>query len=400
MVYGEDKKTHLKASKDRIFKLGQERVKERDEYDHVGVKACLFLENNSRVEEKISKGRRALNATAGLGIRQNGLNIGTCNLIFWVIVIPIITFGCELWQLTDGDLEKLQAFQRFAGCRIQRFPQRSPSSSSYFGLGWLRLETFVYVKKLLFLLTIIRMDDTHRINMVFVNRVRKYLDDIESGVLNKYGSPIFDFMNTCTRFGVLDEVVGMVMGTTNITSKTAWSMKIWERAWKLDDTYWLSTCMMNEDNELLLSTVGRSHYLTWWAISDRWPNLIRMCETLVKIVCKTSRLKSDDFRLKDTTHSQKVCEGCDMATVESIRHLLMQCPSTLVERNIMYDKIRDIYPQFDVRCNEEPGEAILWLLGKHINGVDIDTMYDIWKISGCTIFDIYKSAIKRREGIG
>ena len=89
-----------------------------------------------------------------------------------------------------------------------------------------------------------------------------------------------------------------------------------------------------------------------------------------------------------------------MATVESIRHLLLQCPSTLDERNAMYDKIRDIYPQFDDKCKEEPGEPILWLLGKPINGVNIDTMYDIWKVSGCTIFDIYKSAIKRREGIG
>ena len=79
MVYGEDRKTATTCAKDRIFKLGKGRVKEKEEYDHVGVKACLFLEGNSRVEDKISKGRRAPNATSGLGIRQNGLNIGTCN---------------------------------------------------------------------------------------------------------------------------------------------------------------------------------------------------------------------------------------------------------------------------------------------------------------------------------
>ena len=115
MTYGEERKINAKNAKERIFMLGNGRIKEREEYDHVGVKACLFQEGNSRVEEKISKGRRTLNAIAGLGIRQNGLNIGTCNLIFWVIVMPIVTFGSEIWQLSDDDIEKLQAFQRFSG---------------------------------------------------------------------------------------------------------------------------------------------------------------------------------------------------------------------------------------------------------------------------------------------
>ena len=258
----------------------------------------MFLEGNSRVEDKISKGRRALNATSGLGIRQNGLNIGTCNLIFWVIVLPIITFGCEIWQLTDGDLEKLQAFQRFAGRRIQRFPQRSPSISSYFGLGWLRLETFIYVKKLLFLLTILSMENTHRVNMVFRERVNKYFMNREAGILNKYGSPVYDLMNVCARFVVLDEVVGVIMGAVSIPHKKTWSKRIWSKAWELDDAYWQSTCMLSKDNELLLSTVGKSHYLTWWTVPDRWPYLKRMCETLAKIVCRTSRLREMTIGLR------------------------------------------------------------------------------------------------------
>ena len=400
MVYGEDKKAHVKNSSDRVFKLGNARVKEREEYDHVGVKASLFHESNSRVEEKVSKGRRTLNATAGLGIRHNGLNISTCNLIFWVIVIPIISFGCKIWQLSDGDIEKLQAFQRYAGRRVQRFPQRSPSCSIYYGLGWLRLETYVYVKKLLFLLTIIRMDNTHRIKMVLMERVTKFLNDLRAGDLNIYGSPTFDLLKVCIKFGVLEEVVNMLMGNTAIVPKTTWSKKVWDRAWVLDDAFWQTSFIMNRDNELLYETVGRSQYLTWWAVSDKWPNTIRMCETLAKIVCKASRLKSDDFRLRDSTHSMMVCEGCDMFTVESMSHLLMQCPSTTDKRNRMFGKINEVYPQFDANCMEEPGEVFNWLLGKPIPGVDIDLMYEIWKISGYCILDIYMCTLNQRAGIG
>ena len=72
LVYGETKKQHDRNSLNRVFKLGPEKVPEKFEYDHVGVKSCIFV-SNSRVTEKISKARRTLNASSGLGVRKNGL---------------------------------------------------------------------------------------------------------------------------------------------------------------------------------------------------------------------------------------------------------------------------------------------------------------------------------------
>ena len=135
LVYGETKREHEIGSKFRTFRLGKDKVGERQVYDHVGIKACIFNEDNQRIEEKLSKGRRTLNAASGLGIRKNGLTLKTCNLIFWTIVISTVTFGCEIWHVGDSDLEKLQCFQLYAGRRVQRFPKRSPDSLSYYGLG-------------------------------------------------------------------------------------------------------------------------------------------------------------------------------------------------------------------------------------------------------------------------
>ena len=110
----------------------------------------FYRSRKLRVTEKIGKGRRALNAASGLGIRINGITMKTCNLIFWTIVMPIITFGSEIWMISDKDIDSLQNFQRYAGRRVQRFPKKSPSCSSYFGLGWIRIDTYVQIKKLLF----------------------------------------------------------------------------------------------------------------------------------------------------------------------------------------------------------------------------------------------------------
>ena len=92
-----------------------------------------------QMEEKISKGRKTLNASTGLGVRKNGLNMMTCNRIFWQVVVPTVTFGSEVWVKSEKDEELLLTFQRYAGRRVQRFPQRAPNPGSFYGLEWLKL---------------------------------------------------------------------------------------------------------------------------------------------------------------------------------------------------------------------------------------------------------------------
>ena len=135
-MYGEEKKEHVRAIKYRVFKLGKECVHEKLEYDHVGIKACVRYDDNERVSEKIGKGRRALNVTSGIGIRKSGITMKTCNLIFWTIVMPIITFGGELWMINDKEIDKLQHFQRYAGRRVQLFPKRFPYVQVIMAWGW------------------------------------------------------------------------------------------------------------------------------------------------------------------------------------------------------------------------------------------------------------------------
>ena len=174
LVFGETPREHALNASHRVFKLGPERVRESITYDHVGVKACIHSNNESRVQEKISKGRQALNASSGLGIRKNGLNMKSCNTIFWAVIVPILTFGCEICTLSEDDKENLHAFQRYAGRRIQRFPFRSPNSTAFYGLGWPRLTTYIMVKKLLFLRTILVMDPGSVIYRILKIRLESY----------------------------------------------------------------------------------------------------------------------------------------------------------------------------------------------------------------------------------
>ena len=169
LVYGERERENRINATFRTYRLGNEVIKEAHSYDHLGLKNNSTGQNRERIVEKISKGRKALNAAAGLGLKPGGLSIKSCSLIFWSLVVPILTFACELWVLNDEDIKLLEDFQAYAGRRIQRFRQTSPRATSYVGLGWIRLETFVYVKKLLFIRTIAIMNDDSIYRRIVMN---------------------------------------------------------------------------------------------------------------------------------------------------------------------------------------------------------------------------------------
>ena len=65
--------------------------------------------------------------------------------------------------------------------------------------------------------------------------------------------------------------------------------------------------IIKRDNNLLLSTIGDTRYLAWWKISDLDYRLTGMCETMSRIVCHTSLLKKDDYRLKGLPMNNRTC---------------------------------------------------------------------------------------------
>ena len=81
LIYGEDKLSHDHNVQLRKFNLGGKKIPEKEHYDRVGVKACIYENDSTLVEEKISKGKNTLNASMGQGIRKNDISMA-CNVIF------------------------------------------------------------------------------------------------------------------------------------------------------------------------------------------------------------------------------------------------------------------------------------------------------------------------------
>ena len=399
LVYGETNRESAKYRTERSYQIGRDRVVEKSSYDHVGVKSCINGNFDIRTTEKIKKGRRAFYSVLGIGIKRRGLNLSTCNLIFWSLVVPITLFGSELWVLNEQDVQNLDGFQRQIGRRMQRFHNRSPSNTCVRSLGWMRLETFVYAKKVLFLRTILCMGNDSIYKKILIQRLKDFENDRDKALVNEFYSPLYDIFRVTIMFGMMHMAVGMLNGS-HFFSKQEWKKAVWKNAWVIDNREWEFTSSLFADTHYLRQTMSvTQQYLTWWEISNMHPWTMYMCENLASLVCRASTLKSDAIEYRGANLSDRACVNCEMFQEENVEHMVMQCPHNSDLRELMLTRIYELERTRAVKLIK-PGEFIYNLLGKYLDGIDIDVMMDFWIIAGNAINKMYERSITSKKGIG
>ena len=175
---------------------------------------------------------------------------------------------------------------------------------------------------------------------------------------------------------------------------------VWGKAWAVDDAHWRSMYMIQQSNDMLFLTTPKSGYLIWWHIADNDFLMQKTAETMARLVCRASLLKSDDPRLKGSSLSDRICQSCDLGVVENIYHLIMQCPYMDDIRQSMYRQLQnDVVVYFD-KLKENPQDNLAMLLGKVVANVDLETVISGLQIVGRHICLMYKRVINSREGIG
>ena len=397
LVFGETPGANRFNAERRRFELGGERVRERLSYEHVGVTLCLYETDVSGVKERLSKARRALNAVSGLGIRRNGLTIATCNAIFWTIVVPIALFGSELWILTDECVNLVESFQNYAGKRVQRLHSRGPNACAFYGLGWIRLERLIEVRKMLFIRSILSLGVDEPSRGIFCIRLEDFMRDLDRGRSNVHGSVVFDMLNVAEKFGMLEDIVQMVRHG-HMWMKGVWKNRVWERAWELDRVFWEVQVRCHQSLDLLSKVGDGPNYLVWWQISDSNHALMRRCEIMVKLLSHASMLKNDDVRLKSLPMASRFCDLCDLGVMDDAKHMIMQCPALQQFRNEMFNELTNIEDGSGREILDSAVEVCHTLMGKIPDVFTKRQMELFCSIVAKYVCDMY--TFKTRTGIG
>ena len=101
-------------------------------------------------------------------------------------------------------------------------------------------------------------------------------------------SPTFDIIRVADIFGIKDEVKEFVLGTSFYT-KRQWKDLVWERAWAIEKQDWDIRKILFKSTKYLRLLLDDVHILVWWRLGDKNHDIMTCCETMVKIICKSSK---------------------------------------------------------------------------------------------------------------
>ena len=181
-----------------------------------------------------------------------------------------------------------------------------------------------------------------------------------------------------------------------IIEKSVWKEDIWKKAWNLEDSFWERQLFLEKKGQFLTATLSNPRYLTWWYVADVLPNRMACCEDMAKLVCNASRLKANDYSLKNSTHGRRMCIVCDLGIEENVNHIIMQCPANEMIRNEMFDAILVLPNDVGRELLADPNQTLLLLLGKTDVRFDIEHMLQFWAISAHYISRIYRITVRNR----
>ena len=140
----------------------------------------------------------------------------------------------------------------------------------------------IQIRKLLFIRSIMVMHDDELPKKIFCDRAKCYFSNEHYGNENPHQSAVFDLLNVCAIFGLLNEVKSMVE-RHRLFPKTIWKRMVWEKGWQLENLHWRIEKHLYRHLDILNGVCPVTRYLTWWMILDRFPMYTKDCEILSKI---------------------------------------------------------------------------------------------------------------------
>ena len=257
----------------------------------------------------------------------------------------------------------------------------------------------MYAKKVLFLRSILCMEDDSVYRKVLLYRMNQYGGCPRGADDNLHFSPLFDILRITSMFGMMSMAINMA-NRTHFYSKVMWKNEVWANAWRIDNDEWNFTTALFSDTYYLNSTIGHtSRHLVWWDVSNCYPSSIGSCEVMAAMICKASLLKSDSVEFKHTLLSMRACSNCDAGTEENMEHVIMHCEKHAHLRQQVMNRMQDFDMAYGTDISTSP-DLFLYMIGKDISNVDNDSKLLLWRDIGCIIRDMYSVATKDRCGVG
>lgn len=281
------------------------------EETHLGLVRTPDGKVNATVSQNITKARRAVYAMMGSGLHGlNGLHPKASTKLWNIYILPRLTYGLESLQLTAGNIEELERFQRKTMRRIQHLPDGTSNVAVLMLLGILPVQAIVERRALVFFVSLI--EDPTSIEAKIVHRQLAVKDCTSHSWLI--------YLKKCFTKYDLPSPHSLLL---NPPEKRTWKKIVKDQV----SRFWLEQMLQEAGTKatllnvnLSLTVPGRLHHV--WETTPLAPMDILRANVKVKILVGRYYLQADQARFKGLNPTCTLCSEAD----EDLQHFVITCP--------------------------------------------------------------------------
>ena len=268
------------------------------------------------VEDKISSGKRAYYAVQGIGSNSVPITPQVGSKLYWSLSVPRMTYGMEILHMSPKSMDALEVAHTSIAKQVQGLPKQT-AKVCIATLGWQSLESYIDLKKLVFLWRILNLHATSIYRKVLLIRLLYHC--MADGV--HYG-PTRYIMDVYDKYSLVHELQnGLITG--EISSLGVFKNNAKRIIASYESKCYVATVLMYRSIPHILLCGPTIALWFWWCYASRYPSKKYKCRTMAKILYSETCLKADSARFGEVHN--KVCTWCMGAVVEDAAHLLFEC---------------------------------------------------------------------------
>ena len=318
VVFGEEKSKIMcigGKEKDISIKMGNINITQCETYKYLGetVNNKLTLENHINLNKGKAEAAVQTILQVAYDTNFNGIHMSIIWKLIECTIVPILIYGCETWDMSKTDIDKLNTIYLNILKRILLAPKSTPNEGVYHETGLTDIKTIIDQRKLGYYAKIYLSKNKHMITIMNNRNKGSWLSKTED----------------------LMENLGITR--INITNKHLWKQKTKEKCQQL----FQEKILTGAHNKSKLT--GLLTHSNWEKLSrKKYMNHLNRTECHYIFAARTRMLKTkDNYR---NQYNDLTCRGCGHQ-VESQTHILEECTKihnnedTKVTRNMIYSEV-------------------------------------------------------------
>ena len=312
MIFGQDQ------CPDQILHLGADPIKTKRSSIHMGVILSPHTsELTAHTENKLQTSKRDLGAILSLGSANAPVptNIGT--KLYRSLCLSKICYGCEIAEIPDQCVEKVEQFHGQAAKRIQGLPPHSSNATCLAPLGWLSLRGHIDFLMMTFLWRMILLPVNSIYKQVLIARL--YHCIYEEGI---HLGPVKKMVEVFVKYNLLDTLMSALI-SADLLPIRQFKRHVKNTIFAYENRRFKATMLLYKDLKIFKACVTSITEWAWWTFCNR-PH-VKM-QTKARVVARL--LQGESCLLVDCNKITKngvICRLCSSGEPEDLAHLLFVC---------------------------------------------------------------------------